>query len=786
MSTQTRKLSALALVASLYALCAAPLQAAQYCVESSSQLALALASAAQSPEDDDVRLRSGTFTLGGNIALPVSGALTIRGGWTLGCLLQSSNPESTTITSATPGEYFIELRPQDDDLSVERITFEGLYAVAVFDQGVGDDVLGSISLLRNRFVRNQVGPILRPRDKDLRVENNIIVDTEGASLTILRAHASAPVDIGVHFNTILGGSKGAVFTGTPGVARFRNNVMDAGEGDGRLEIVFGDVAVHNNLVGAIALESGGSASPAGSNLVAIDPQLDADLIPLEGSPLLHTGTNTVGSGLPATDYAGNPRKIGSHVDRGARESILGNINTLVVTSTANAGAGTLRQAILDASITLNEETIAFDIDGSCPRIITLATPLPTITSTLTIDGYTQPGSSPNTETASDNSVHCVALFGDGARVLNLAPAAKQEVTVRGLAFYRSTDAAIQVSGAGRATIVGNTFNTGTSVFETNVPDYAISVDGAEGTRIGSHQPASRNIIGRASVAGIRLGPGTGRVVEGNFIGISKSGVSAAANGIGILVIDGEFDGVDGNVVGNSVTDGLRVQGSQSVMNIQRNRFGLAPADDAMEPYAPNGRNGIRFEGGASFFVRVNRIEGNVGDGIVVLAAVTGADLAHNFIANNGLLGIDLSPNGVNPIDTDTGASGANHSQNFPELFTASGGDAAGTVVGELRSANGEYEISFYGGECDSSGFGEGRRVIGGVVVNISNGTEFADGTASFTASVTNTGFIGLDGLAITALASRKSGPGSSILSTSEFSACVEYQVIELFRDGFEP
>ncbi len=781
MSTRTPNLPALAFVAGL-SLCAAPLQAAQYCVETSSQLALALASAAQSPEDDDVRLRSGTFILSSDISLPVNGALILRGGWTLGCLLQSNNPESTRITSDTPWDHGFMLRPRDGDLRIERITFDRLSSFVLQDEGSASNVVGTISLLRNRFVRNQLGPLLRPRDKDLRVENNIIVETVQRSLQIQRASATAPISIDVYFNTILGGTEGARISGVPGVVRFRNNVLDEGASNGALVITGGMAGVTHNLVGTIDLEDGGSASPVGSNLLGIDPLLDADLIPLADSPVLHTGTNSVGGGLPATDYAGSPRKVGSHVDRGARESTLSNIDTLVVTSNANSGPGTLRQAILDANVTPNEESIAFDIGGDCPRFIALATPLPTISATLTIDGFTQPGSSPNSEDDHDNSVHCVVLFGDGARVLNLTPAADQEITVRGLAFYRSTDAAIRVSGAGRATIVGNTFNTGTSVFELDVPDYAISVDGASGTRIGSHEPANRNIIGRASVAGVRLGPGTGRYVEGNFIGITKSGSGDAGNDVGVLVIDAEFDSVGGNFIGNSVTDGLRVQGSQSVMNVQGNKIGVAPAD---EEYAPNGRNGIRLEGSSSVFMRVNRIEGNVDDGIAVLAAAQGADLGYNYITNNGQLGIDLSPNGVNPIDTDTGATGANNSQNFPELFTASGSEDAGTVVGQLRSSNGEYELSFYAGTCDSSGYGEGQRAVGGFVLQITNGSDIADGVGTFTANLTSNDEIdSLGGRAITAIASRKRG--NFVRDSSEFSACIEYLSLEVFRDGFEP
>ena len=53
--------------------------------------------------------------------------------------------------------------------------------------------------------------------------------------------------------------------------------------------------------------------------------------------------------------------------------------TITVTSTADSGAGSLRAAITTANGTAAADVIAFNIAGSCPRVILLTTPLPTIT-----------------------------------------------------------------------------------------------------------------------------------------------------------------------------------------------------------------------------------------------------------------------------------------------------------------------------------------------------------------------------------------------------------------------
>lgn len=61
----------------------------------------------------------------------------------------------------------------------------------------------------------------------------------------------------------------------------------------------------------------------------------------------------------------------------------------MVTNTNDSGLGSLRQAILDANAASNLNYIHFDIGSSCgPRIINLASPLPQITQSVVIDGYT--------------------------------------------------------------------------------------------------------------------------------------------------------------------------------------------------------------------------------------------------------------------------------------------------------------------------------------------------------------------------------------------------------------
>src|SRR6476660_3236591 len=83
-----------------------------------------------------------------------------------------------------------------------------------------------------------------------------------------------------------------------------------------------------------------------------------------------------------------------------------------VTNINDTGTGSLRQAITDAN-SMGGGMITFNIPGTGIHTISPMTALPTITQTVTIDGYTQPGSSANTNppTMGINAVLLIELNG---------------------------------------------------------------------------------------------------------------------------------------------------------------------------------------------------------------------------------------------------------------------------------------------------------------------------------------------------------------------------------------
>ena len=113
--------------------------------------------------------------------------------------------------------------------------------------------------------------------------------------------------------------------------------------------------------------------------------------------------------------------------------------TYTVTTTADSGAGSLRQAILDANTNAGADTIAFDIPGSGIHTITPLTALPAITQSLTIDGYTQTGASPNTNPFGQpwNAVILIEIDGENLGVERCRPVFQWgTIVVRGLAINR--------------------------------------------------------------------------------------------------------------------------------------------------------------------------------------------------------------------------------------------------------------------------------------------------------------------------------------------------------------
>ncbi len=331
--------------------------------------------------------------------------------------------------------------------------------------------------------------------------------------------------------------------------------------------------------------------------------------------------------------------------------------TLTVTTTADSGPGSLRQAILDSNASAGTlDTIEFDIPGAGVHTIVPASGLPTITDPVVIDGSTQPGFAgpPLIELDGTNAggfVHGLNITAGGS-------------TVRALVINRFNGSGIICFTVGGNTIVGNYIGTnaaGTAALANANGVYLFRP--SNGNTVGGTAPEDRNLIS---------GNGTGIVLNsednavlGNRIGTDVSGLGSVPNGTGIQ------DGTGGNTIGGPLT--LPASG---------------PCDNTCNLVSGNSGHGISLsQAGNSSTVQGNFIGtdvtglaalGNGNYGVVVFSG-NGHTIALNVVSANFVgVGMNAGPAVViqgNFIGTD--ATGTHALPNaFGGVGTFNGGDGA--------------------------------------------------------------------------------------------------------------
>src|SRR5262249_30405413 len=129
--------------------------------------------------------------------------------------------------------------------------------------------------------------------------------------------------------------------------------------------------------------------------------------------------------------------------------------TFLINTTADSGAGSLRQAILDSNANAGADTIDFSI-GSGAQTIALLSGLPAITESVAIDATTQPryAGTPLIELPGDSA-------GSGASGFTITAAGS---TIQGFVINRFSTAGILIRGASATgnTVAGNYIGTDAS------------------------------------------------------------------------------------------------------------------------------------------------------------------------------------------------------------------------------------------------------------------------------------------------------------------------------------
>jgi hypothetical protein len=186
---------------------------------------------------------------------------------------------------------------------------------------------------------------------------------------------------------------------------------------------------------------------------------------------------------------------------GAR-SLLGRVSILdgvfYVTTTADSGPGSLRQAILDADSTPWSDSIRFAIPGIGAQTIAVLSALPAITGSFAIDGTTQPGFS---------GTPLIAISGDDVPTVDALTITRSGATVRGLSiggFLSGAEVVIAGPSASENSIQGNVFGTDPTGTENEPNFFGVQIrDGAHDNVIGGTDPADANTDHCRSLGRIR-------------------------------------------------------------------------------------------------------------------------------------------------------------------------------------------------------------------------------------------------------------------------------------------
>lgn len=454
----------------------------------------------------------------------------------------------------------------------------------------------------------------------------------------------------------------------------------------------------------------------------------------------------------------------------------------------------LREAINAANVLAGPDTIAFNIPGPGPHTIQPTAGLPTVTDPVTIDGYTQPGASPNTNPTTQglNTVLMIELDGsltasDGLTIMT------EKSTIRGLVINRFDGFAAAGVHIRSLDATGNRLEgsfIGTDATGTMALGNFFGVlinEASSGNTIGGTTSEARNLIsGNSSGDGIQICGAHENLVEGNLIGTDMTGGVALGNrssGVQICAFGTR------NTIGGTVTAARNVisangsrSGGISIVGDENQVLGnFIGTDVTGTADLGNGLHGIDIEGpafnnliggtppGAGNLIAFN---GNTGISIDERSsgATGNAILANSIFSNTGFtpdpfgaavgLGIDLDRDGVSPNDEQDGDGGTNNLQNFPHL-TSANTEADTTIAGTLNSTPAtEFRLEFFvNRECDPSGYGEGETFLGSTSVTTDSSGN-AGYTVTFEPPVPSGRFI-------TATATDPEG------NTSEFSRCLE-------------
>lgn len=377
--------------------------------------------------------------------------------------------------------------------------------------------------------------------------------------------------------------------------------------------------------------------------------------------------------------------------------------TFTVTTTADTGSGSLREAILQANRSSDHDIIRFAI-GSGQKTITPKSSLPFIKYSLTLDATTQPGYSgkPLIEIRGDQT------SGDGLRV------GGGNSVIKGVIINRFSGNGLILVNKGGNVIQGNWIGldkTGTYAAKNGGKGIVVSTPN---NTIGGTGSRDRNVISGNGSSGVQLWSTSSynNIVIGNYIGTDYTGQKAVGNStVGVAINSSSGNRIGGlqsnerNIISGNKTNGIVVNGAGSKNNrILGNYIGLNAAGTKA---VPNQWYGVEISRDNNL-VQKNVISGNSRSGIAlwmssaygnkIVGNLIGTDKTGSYAIGNGWKGLEITNGAKNntvggQATSERNVVSGNQSHGI-QVYQGSGNQFYNNYVGV--GLNGSTKISNHG------------------------------------------------------------------------------------------